>query len=67
MRDIALMDFATKVHFKRITPEQLREGGSFNIVDGSGLLIGIFAVPISDFKKSQIQSVCTQMNMAVGK
>ena len=67
MRDVILQEFATAVHFKRLTPEKLKEDGSFNLVDKNGQLIGIFVVPISPFKEDQIQAWRSQMNAALGK
>lgn len=67
MRDVTFKEFGSAVHFKRLTPEHIKEAGSFNVVDGAGQFIGIFVVPLSDAKKSQIQSICEMMNQAIGK
>ena len=67
MRSVTLKSFGSAVNFNRLTPEDIKEGGSFNITDDKGQLIGIFAVPISGFKRDQIASLCDGMNQAVGK
>lgn len=67
MRDIPITKFGTNLHFKKVTPEGLKQGGSFNLVDDKGDFVGIFVVPASAEKKHQFQSLCSQMNAALGK
>lgn len=67
MRDVKLKTFGTSVNFNKLTADEIREGSSFNLVDEDGKFIGIFIVPISGFKKDQLQSIASAMNIAIGK
>ncbi len=67
MKDISLTKFGTNLHFKKVTAEDLRQGGSFNLVDDKGEFVAIVVVPASAEKRFQIQGLCGQMNAALGK
>jgi len=67
MRDVQLKTFAASVNFNKLTATDIRENGSFNLLDEDGTLVFIAVVPISGFKKNQIESIATSMNMAIGK
>lgn len=67
MKDIPLSKFGTNLHFKKVTAEDLRQDGSFNLVDEKGNFVAILVLPASAEKRFQIQSLCSQMNSALGK
>ena len=67
MKDISLSKFGTKLHFKKLTAEELRDSGSFNLVDNDGKFVAILVVPASAEKRFQLQALCGQMNAALGK
>ena len=52
--------------FKQMKVSDIKQGGSFNLV-ADGEFLAIVVVPASDFKKSQFQGLCSQMNAATGK
>jgi len=60
MKNISITDF------KKMLVKDIKEAGSFNLV-ADGEFLAIVVVPISGFKKDQIQSLCGQMNAAIGK
>lgn len=66
MKDVELKGLVTGLHFKRMTAEDLKNSASFNIVN-DGEFVGIFVVPASGEKRSQIQGLCSQMNGALGR
>lgn len=66
MEDVELKQLVTQLHFKKLTPEKLREMGSFNLVQ-DGEFIAIMCVPVNEFKRKQIDSLCHAMNNAMGK
>ncbi len=66
MKDIVIKDFATGLHFKRITADKLRQSPSFNLVDEEGKFVAVVVVPASFEKREQIQALCGQMNVALG-
>ena len=60
MKDIPISQF------KLMKVPEIKEGGSFNLI-ADGEFIAIVVIPTSAFKKDQIQSLCSQMNAAIGK
>ena len=60
MKDISITDF------KKMPVKDIKEEGSFNLV-ADGEFLAIVVLPTSAFKKDQIQSLCSQMNAAIGK
>lgn len=67
MREVSIAKFATQLHFKKMTADDLRNSGSFNLVDDDGCFVAILVVPASAEKKGQFQALCGQMNAALGK
>lgn len=67
MRDIRLTDFGTKIHFKKLTAEELRQSGSFNLVDENGEFVAMVIVPASALKRKQFRNLADQGNLAVGR
>jgi len=65
MKDIPLKQFTTKVHFKKMTAEDLRKSPSFNLVDENGEFVAIVVVPVSPFRKNQIQNLAEAGNALV--
>ena len=64
MKDVSLKNFAASVNFNKLSADEIRAGGSFNVVDGEGKFVGIFVVPASDGKRDQIRIICESMNYA---
>lgn len=60
MKDIPI------TQFKLMKVDEIREGGSFNLV-ADGEFIAIVVVPASAFKRLQIQNIAEQGNAALGK
>jgi len=60
MKDISITEF------KKMMVKEIKDGGSFNLV-ADGEFLAIVVVPISAYKKDQIQGLCSQMNAAIGK
>lgn len=60
MRDVPISKF------KLMKVADVKESGSFNLV-AEGEFVAILVVPASAAKKFQIQSLCSQMNNALGK
>ena len=60
MKDISITDF------KKMLVKDIKGEGSFNLV-ADGELLAIVVIPSSAEKKDQIQSLCSQMNAAIGK
>ena len=52
--------------FKLMKVKDIKEGGSFNLV-ADGELLAIVAIPTSGEKRIQLQGLCSQMNVAMGK
>ena len=52
--------------FKKMLVKDIKGEGSFNLV-ADGEFLAIVVIPISAFKGDQIQSLCSQMNAAIGK
>jgi len=67
MKDISLSQLATKLHFKRLTVEDLKRGGSFRLVDDEGNFVAMVMVPLSAAKRAQLEALASQMNAALGK
>jgi len=67
MKNVKLNQLATQLHFKKLTAEGLKEMGSFNLVDGDENFIAIICVPVNEFRRRQIDSICHAMNNAMGK
>lgn len=59
MRDVTISKF------KQMTVKQIKESGSYNLV-ADGQFVAIVVVPASAEKRFQIQSLCSQMNAALG-
>ncbi len=51
--------------FKLMKVSEIKEG-SFNLT-ADGEFLAIVVIPISAFKRDQIQGLCSQMNAALGK
>jgi len=60
MKNIAITDF------RKMLVNDIKEEGSFNLV-ADGEFLAIVVIPISAFKRDQIQGLCSQMNAALGK
>ena len=67
MKDIPLNQFGTKLHFGRLQAEELRQSGSFNLVDSGGEFVAVLVVPASAEKKMQMQSLAEAGNQALGR
>lgn len=59
MRDVTISKL------KQMTVKQIKESGSYNLV-ADGQFVAIVVVPASAEKRFQIQSLCSQMNAALG-
>ena len=59
MKDIPISEF------KLMKVPEIKEGGSFNL-KADGEFLAIVVIPASAEKKSQIQGLCDQMNIALG-
>lgn len=60
MKDISITDF------KKMLVNDIKKEGSFNLV-ADGEYLATVVIPISAFKRQQIQALCSQMNAAIGK
>lgn len=60
MKNVAITDF------RKMLVKDIKEGGSFNLL-ADGEFLAIVVIPISAFKRDQTQSLCSQMNAAIGK
>ena len=65
MKIVQLKDLATKLHFKKMTADDLRKSGSFTLSE-NGSFIGIMVIPASAVKRQQIEAMCSQMNNSLG-
>jgi len=60
MKNVSITDF------KKMLVKDIKGEGSFNLV-ADGEFLAIVVIPVSGFKKGQFQSLCSQMNAAIGK
>ena len=66
MRNVPIKEFATKLHFHKMTGEDLRKSGSFNLVDDDGFICMVI-IPASAAKKLQINSIAEAGNAAISR
>lgn len=52
--------------FKQMKVPEIKEGGSFNLI-ADGEFLAIVVIPASAEKKVQLQGLCDQMNIALGR
>jgi len=67
MRDVPLAELASKIHFKKLTAEELRKSPSVNLVDENGEFVAILFVPFAPFPRQQVNSIAEMGNHALGK
>jgi len=67
MKDISLLQFGRDLQFKRLGVEELKQKGSFNLVDDNGQFVAMVVVPASAFKKQQITALAEAGNAALGR
>lgn len=59
------MKDVTVSQFKLLKVQEIKEGGSFNLV-ADGQFVAVVVVPLSGAKRQQIEAICSQMNAALG-
>ena len=65
MKEVDLHKFATQLHFKKLTADDIRNNPCFSLIE-DGNFVAFVVIPASADKKCQIEGICGEMDVARG-